>query len=230
MGYVQSKFVRDLSTNTVAGTLASNVTAGSVLAGQLWWSDTTVTISTLVSSQGDTVTQLNTYLDSDSKRSCMFYVQNATAGATTITLTLSASVSDIRILYGEWSGLATSNVLDQHAVNGQAFPGTGTDLITSGTVQTTANGELIVGVTQNEFGSSESAGTNFTARLTDVLAMLEDRTQTAQGSIAATITPGANDAWHTGIMTFKPVTGGLFLPNPMNGLGGGGPFFANPLG
>jgi hypothetical protein len=146
----------------------------------------------------------------------MFYVQNATGGSTTVTVTLATSnVTKASVVVHEYSGVKTTGALDVHTASHQATPGTGTDGVTSTAVTTTTNGDVIVGMTAPFSGTAVvTSGTGFTSRVTVTGQMVsEDLIQAAAGSQVATFTTDTNSDVFTGVAAFSPtVSVGILLP------------------
>ena len=204
--FVQANRARAFGASSVGVTFGSNTTTGNLVACFVWWDTDTDTLNSITDSQSNTYTLLHNPTTLGTARAAMGYAKNITGGTTpTVTANFSGSPGDLVIGCMEISGANTTAPLDQSAMNTQNFPGTGTDLITSGSVTTTTDGEFIFGGTRAEFGTTVTAGTNFTLDASGAgHANIEHRTsnQPSAGSIAATFTPDANDGYITGIMTF----------------------------
>jgi hypothetical protein len=143
-----------------------------------------------------------------------FWLPNITNAPKTLTLHFSTSQTSNQVAatIDEFSGGGASAAIDQVAHNVQANPGTATGAVTSGSVATNVNGELIYGVagSTTKFSPHYTAGTGYT--------QLEQATtegganptsqfqvQSSAGSIAATWTDNtATDRSIATIMTFKP--------------------------
>lgn len=119
----------------------------------------------------------------------------------TITATLSTARSFASILIDEFSQVG---LLDQHAINDQAAPGSGVNAVTSGNVTTTTGGQLIYGSTVDVGAGGIAPGTGFTQDLLAAAFLTEHQVQTNGGTIAATFTDTSGaQANITFIMTFK---------------------------
>src|SRR5262249_25440687 len=111
----------------------------------------------------------------------------------------------------EWSGVNKANPLDQTAT----ATGNGTQ-ITSGTVTTTQDSELVFGYTFPNGNSS--VGSGFTA-LSYVNGDLDEyQIQAAAGRAAATFTQSPSDNWFALVATFRPDYGDTQPPTPPGGL------------
>jgi hypothetical protein len=210
--YVQSKSSRDFGIASIPVTFTSNVTAGSVICGFVFWNPSGVTLNSV----GDG-TRTFTLLDNPTTvgggaSAAMFYYENHPGGATTVTATFSSTVTgSVTILVHEASGLLTSSSLDQHVLNPQTAPGTATDAVTSTSVTTTANGEYCAGFTVSRNGGitiTKGSAPWVQRESQATVAMSEDQVQSSAGAIAATFTLSTSDQMLTGIMTFKAVGGG----------------------
>ncbi len=154
---------------TVAHTLSSSVTSGSLLVFHVVWT----TVATAIASVSDGVNswqESGTSFSEDSGtfRIAAYYAMGVASGATTITVTFADATPTFKtIIASEYSGIATSLALDVTKNNTQAAPGTGTDVITSGsTTATSEANELVVAMGLDRSGSATTmnAGTGFTAR------------------------------------------------------------------
>jgi hypothetical protein len=132
-----------------------------------------------------------------------FYRANSAAGNITITLTYSGPPGE----YGamncqEWANAATSSPLDQDTQQ----DGT-TANPSSGSITTTANGDLILGGLENV--QSPTAGRQFTRIDSTPTSWLstEYQIQSGAGPVAATWTATATD-WTTQVAAFKPAASG----------------------
>jgi hypothetical protein len=147
-----------------------------------------------------------------SQTTAIFYLANSKAGTTTISGTPGSASEYGAMDCQEWSGVATSGPLDQFTEQ----DGTSANP-SSGSVTTTANGELILGDMEN--GYSPSAGSGFSLLNTDTSAGTgsgldtEYQIQTNAGSAAATWGLAAT-GWTAQVATFKPVMGTSGGPTP----------------
>lgn len=202
--FVQAKRARAFSGTTNPVAFDSAVTAGHLIAVGVTWDSTTVTLTSITDSLGNTYTLVGNPTSSITGRAAMSYVPNVLGGANTVTATFSGSISSV-ICVQEISGANASSPLDQSALNAQTNPGTGTDAVTSGTVTTTTAGQYIFGFSgDSNSGATFTQGTGFTAADVGNAGAAEYQVQGAAGSLAATFTISAGFAVTiTGIMTFK---------------------------
>lgn len=194
-------------------TFTSNVTAGNLICGLAIAWTSTVTVSSVVGSVNGSYTVVDN-MEAGVYRGALFYKENISSGAETITVTFSGSAPSYLMAH-EVSGLATASALDQHAVNVQPLNTTGTDNVTTGSVTTTTDGQYVVGFSSGEAEDPNiSIGTGFTADYTGGVgsAKSEHLIQSSAGSVAATWSrTDTTSATHvSGIMTFK-VPGGVPL-------------------
>jgi hypothetical protein len=211
--FVQSKSLRDLTDLSVFSlAFDTNVTAGSVVCGFVFWNPSGVTLNSV----GDG-TRTFTLLDNPTTvgggaSAAMFYYENHPGGATTVTVTFSGVITtSMTLIIHEASGCLTSSALDQHIINPQTAPGTGADAVTSTSVTTTGNGEYCAGfMVERSGGGAITKGSDPWVQREHlaIVGMSEDQIQTSAGGIAATFTLGTSDQTLTGIMTFKAATTG----------------------
>ncbi len=159
----------------------------------------------------NTYTQIDAYTGTSSFGNGIdaltYYAKNVSAGAVT-------DVATISIL--EYSGADTSAPLDQHATfNKQNNPGAGAGAITTSSVTTTANGEIVAGFMFSDRTGvvGYTAGSGYTTRdtYTSSMGIGEDQIQSSAGAITATATQDYSDAQtdnFSAIVTFKAAGGG----------------------
>jgi hypothetical protein len=176
------------SGTTIAIPFASNVTAGGLLVCYIYANHG---ISTVADSRSQTFTAAVNVTDNATYSLAIFYYANTTAGADTVTVTFAGAITYASLQCSEYSGVATSSPLDKFASNSQTDPGTGANAVTSGSVTTVTDGQLIVGWSTALIVGTEtiSAGTGFSGR-TNVFGdtLHEDQVQSTAGAIAATFT------------------------------------------
>lgn len=194
----------------------SAVGSGNAICGTVTWGGNGGTNAGLLTSVDDD--QGNTYnLEAvllnivDDQYFCAFSRTNIVNGPVTITAHFSSADAFIGIGAEEFSGgsTASSDERDGHTGQYQASAGTGTDAVTSGTVTTTVNGDLLWGSVGPVFGAGISAGTGFTLGLNPAgEPVTEWRTQTTAGAgTAATATASASNETCTFLIALKPPAG-----------------------
>ncbi len=200
--WVQDDSIYDTQgSTTVVKAFTTNVTAGSLIVVKVSANTTTAT-ATCADSLGQTYSlavgpTVNASLGGSGFTQWVFYFANSAAGANTVTVTFSASIPFKRMVIVEYSGLATSAVLDvtAAATGNSASPD-------SGAATTTANNELIFGGGITDSGNI-GAGTGFTAReAPDAYSKPEDKNGATAGSYNATFTTSASQ-WIAQMATFK---------------------------
>ena len=135
-----------------------------------------------------------------------WYVENAAAGSTTITLTCNDIASNLAIYVEEIGGLPTTGTLVGRSYNSQASPGTGTDAVTSGTATLVAGSQIICAASINAaIGTAPTAGTGFTTDGTNPTwlaahARQESLVTSAGGNTAATFTAVTGTNAHLTLM------------------------------
>src|SRR6201981_2141384 len=147
------------STATVSAAYKSAQTAGELNVVGVGWDSSSITLKSLTDSKGNSYKLAVSYVDSTGITQAIYYAPNivaATAGATTVTATLSASTGwpDLRIL--EYSGV---NTLDKTA----SAKGTATTA-NSGSVNTTQGNELLFGAVYS-YGTTIGPGSGYTSRI-----------------------------------------------------------------
>jgi len=213
--FVQSNLTNAAASTTSVAVTISAVGSGNLVSGCVGWTpNPTATLSSVTDDKSNTYTVVDNNGASDANGQwSTFYLKNITNGPVTITANFSGNATYRVIHVIEASGLDTSAPLDQHTMNFQTTPGTGTDAVTSGAVTTTANGEFVAACARK--GSSGASGTytvgtGYSNLITAgvVVSASESRVQTSAGSIAGTFTQSANNNDSTAIMTFKVPGGG----------------------
>lgn len=203
------------TSNTVALT-GSAITPGNLVVGAVQWGNNPVqTILSIQDDKGNNYTVADTTSDGPAGQAeATFYLSNVPAGGpSTITVTFSAATNFRRILWDEFSGVATASPVDGHVINLNAGS-TSTDAITSTNITTTANGDLIWSVYFDDLGGvTWTPGTGFSiidqAPTTDNAPMgSERRTQSTAGTTAGTWTQGTSGSAVAGVIAFKAATSG----------------------
>ena len=188
---------------TVAYTSAQVAGDTNILA--IGWNNTTSNITSVTDSAGNTYQLAVPTASGSGISQAIYYAKNikaAAAGTNTVTVTFSASTPFVDIRALEYSGLDPVNPFDV----GTSASGNGTSA-NSGTVTTTAAGELIFGAGMTG-GVFSAAGTNFTNRIITAQDgdIAEDRFVTTTGSYSATASLSGSAAWVMQVATFKAAT------------------------
>jgi hypothetical protein len=197
------------STKTTAGgttsyTLAfgSNLGAASLLvAFATTGANTSITFS---DNNGGSWTTIGPFFESVSGQSIAIgYAANHAAGATTVTVTLGTSAGFNTLQISEWSGAATSSVLDTNTAGRQNASST---TPSDASMTTAGNGELVVGCIIGGSGAAATAGTGFTVVQTDATNgfFSEYQVQTSAGSIACAYNISPSQTTGTISAAFKP--------------------------
>lgn len=185
----------------------SNVTAGNAIGGFIQWTSTSITLTSVTDSLGNTYTLIHNPTDHIVVRSAMFYAVNIAGGADTLTFNFSSAVTSAQVFH-EIGGVSVSP-FDGSTINTQDAPGTGTDAVTSTAITTTAAGDYIFGASSEwSTGSAINVGTGFTTagyggNASGGNMRGEYLIQGAAGSVAATFTAPGNAYATSGIMAFK---------------------------
>jgi len=202
--WVQDDAIYDnVASTTIVKAFTSSVTAGSLIVVQVSANTTTGT-ATCADSLGQTYTLAvgPTVNATFGYSQWIFYFANSAAGANTVTVTFSVSINSKRLHILEYSGLATSAVLDvtAAATGYSATPA-------SGAATTTTNNQLIFGGGFMD-SSDIAAGTGFTARqAADGYIKPEDKNGATAGSYNATFTSSSAAEWIAQMATFKEPSG-----------------------
>lgn len=190
IGYVQGQLFQNGAATTTVPVTISVVGSGNMLIVSLG-------VSTLLST--DTVTftddKGNTYtnafaapiIDNVIGYGLMVgYCLNITNGPTVITGTVNNARTNFTIFVDEWSGIVALDV----AATGQAqdSPTTGVDVVTSGSMTTVTNGDLIYGVCIDLQGAGVTQGSGFTTLQNTGTFNTHNLIQNTAGPIASTYT------------------------------------------
>lgn len=162
IAHVQSRSVSG-SGNSISLAYASNNTAGNFLALRLTASPSSVTISNCSDTRGNTWEAVPNATGGSGGYQAIRYAKNVLAGANTVTCTLTGAATFSTLDIFEKSGVDRTAPLDQSKLTQQVDPGTGTDAISSGSVTTTADGELILGATLQVGATVYSASADFSS-------------------------------------------------------------------
>ena len=135
------------------------------------------------------------------------YCLNCPAGITTITCTYNGGTpGNCEIRAVAYSGISSATYIGVTAINTQATPGTGSNLIVSAALNVTSQPALFIGIDHNtNSNGGGSAGTGFTARGTQLNGTyIEDQEVTSTGNATATFTStrGALDTFATWAIAF----------------------------
>lgn len=187
--------------------------------------------TTTWSAPTDTATPSNTYTQATSCNKSAIYYTLVTATTSSLQVSLGAnnSGSGSQVAVIEYSGNASSSVLDLAA---SADSGFGTTY-TSGNVAATA-GEMLVGVIFNH-SQTLTPDAPFSPAISSAGSVtLVDATAASTTNYANSGTGGGSTTYASSLAAFKPggappPAGNLFRPAALAGLGAGGPFFGNPL-
>lgn len=160
IAHVQSRSVAG-SGNSISLAYSSNNTAGNFLALRLVAVPSSVTISNCSDTRGNAWESVPNATGGTGGYQAIRFAKNVTAGANTVTCTLTGPATASILDIFEKSGVDRTSPLDQSKLTQQVDPGTGTDAISSGSVTTTADGELILGATLQVGSTVYSASGQF---------------------------------------------------------------------
>jgi hypothetical protein len=154
-------------------------------------------------SQGNTYLQaIQTNEETGGNTIAIYYAMNIAGGANTVNVHQTI-LDSFRFAILEYSGVAKTNALDVAAAEqgASAFPN-------SGSVRTTANGDLLLGGILTAGGESYTAGSSSTIEQSvsaspNTKLIAEDQVQAAAGTSSAGASLSATDFWAAVLAAFK---------------------------
>ena len=205
IAYVQSNSAspNNSSLSTLSVALNSAQAAGDFNVVAVGWGSTTVGISSVTDTKGNTYTlAFGPTVVSSVGSTSIYYAKNivaAAAGANHLTVTFSAAVPFPDVRVAEYSGISTTSPVDVTV----AGNGTGTTS-SSGSVTTTNANDLLVGSNWVLSGTT-GAGSGFTQRQISGWDgdILEDEVVSATGSYTATAPISPSAAWIMQLVAFR---------------------------
>lgn len=211
--YVQSTNTGGGGSSTISATFVSNVAQGDLIVVGVAWNSTTVTVSSVADSLSNTYSSaVGPTTNATLGGSCqIFYAANTPAGANSVTVTFSGTISGGDLAIHEYSGIRLTSPLDVTA----AATGNNTSP-NSGSATTTQASELIFGWVFAANGPTVTAGSGFTKREDNQGRTSEDETVSSAGSNSATFTLSSRQQWICQMATFK---GSSLHPLPILGVG-----------
>jgi hypothetical protein len=210
INYVQSNYATSYN-NKTSVSLNSSVTAGDFLVVAV--SNYVGTVASISDNRGDTfqvAKQQPVNAATAVGQISIYYVLSAAGGATTITAqsTQPSSVTSVSLEAVEYSGVSTTNPLDQTA-GGSGVSST----INSGSTGTTTQGnELVVGAGTftNNSSYTINAGSGFTYRGGNTNGanynpgvFVEDKNVYATGTYSASFSSNSSLSWQGAVATFR---------------------------
>lgn len=210
--YVQSTYA---SGNATLVTMSlSNVIAGDLLVGYFMQYQASGSVQVSDNLNGAWTRVLGQKFDGNSGDEALFYVANAKAGNTTVSVS-AASGTYLQATAAEYAGVTASSPLDQ----AQQSYGSGAAMTTPSTAAVPA-GELVYSavVTGTSFGSATPGSTGgvafqMRAQTSDIAA--EDVLASSAGAQQGAMTFSQPADWNAVVATFKPAKGsGTPTPTP----------------
>lgn len=198
------------STTTLVIAMGSNTTAGNTLVLTDYGSSGS-SVTGVTDTQSNTwhkATELVEVAGCGSRNFSIWYTENISGAADTITITWSFNSVFLEAIISEYSGLKTSSSLDQVANNSNCT-GAGGDPTDSGTTGTTADAnEFIIGAVGSVDYVPSSAGTGYSdlkkSTSGNSTACLESKAVSSTGTQQAAFNTGHSDERYlSGIATFK---------------------------
>ena len=191
------------SLSSASLSFASKNTVGNWIAVGIRVGEPNETI-TVKDSKGNTyhsATQINQTGDGDTL--AIFYAENIAAGTNTVTVSVS-SADTLRIAILEFSGVASSGSIDQATASqgSNASPN-------SGSITTTASGDLLLGAIMTADGETVTAGSGYqivesAPAAPNTKLIIEYQVQGSSGSGSASAKLSSADPWAAGIAAFRP--------------------------
>jgi hypothetical protein len=157
---------------------------------------------TISDTRGNVYRQAARFNNNTDNTVALYYAENVSSGANTVTITMPAAAT-LRFSLFEYRGIAASNSLDGvHTASGTGVSPS------SGTVTTTANGDLLIGVVSTGEVANFTPGSGFAVEgavpaLPGAKLVAEDAVLATAGTIAATGTSSASNLWGAAVAAFK---------------------------
>jgi hypothetical protein len=209
--HVQTTTLYQVSVSTtITKAFAAASTTGNLIVVHLDWDNQARNILTVTDNKGNTYTRINgpTNWNGANYRAELWYAYNITGGGAAISITANLSgapTSFSQIYISEYSGIVTTNPLDQNSVaigNSNA--------VSSGAKTTTYDHELIYGASIGASGVL-TTGAGFTNRSAANSNIIEDKKAPAIGSNDAKFT-SASGNWIAQMATFITTSSTIILP------------------
>jgi hypothetical protein len=218
IAFVQGHGNFTYGTNTVSATFVSAQTAGNFNVISIGWADSTTIVNGVTDSRGNVYSlAVGPTRNTGNATQYIYYAKNivsASAGANTVTVTLSAaSVTWPELRIAEYSGIDTSNPFDG-AVGNSGSSSTSS----SGNLTTTNANDLLVGVNYVQ-GTTSGPGSGYTQRYIIHGNILQDRTTTTTGTYSATAPFSPSGWWVMQVAAFKAAVSDTTAPSAPAGLG-----------
>src|SRR5579872_170682 len=200
--FVQGGSNSPLSGNTFSKIFSSPNTAGDLIVLGLTWFPSTLTVSSIVDTQGNSYVSVGPPVIMSGEAQQIWYAKNINGGANTVTTTMSGSFSQSSdMVMAEYSGVNTVSPLDVTSSNS----GTNGSVADSGSKATNFSNELIYGYGSWNGIGGLSAGSGFTSHTFGVLSTQEDKAVGPIGTYSATSSIGGipTFTWIMSMATFK---------------------------
>lgn len=211
MGVIQSAIdTASYNGNSPSASVAvtiNGVTAGSSLLAFVTWNGSAVSC-TGVSDGGAYTLGQSVYSSFTEQNSRIALLEAASSGSHTVVASFSANASYRAIRVIEIDGVGA---LDAWTGINTASPSTATDALTSGSVTSTDNNAIVVGLAINvDTSVAPSAGTAFTSHYSDAVTgdRIESRTQATAGSTSALFTAADTSPHQAFVVVFRALAAG----------------------
>ena len=188
------------------------VQGDSVLIYLTYFGGSTNLVTGLVDDKGDVCAALDFLQNGNGDLVNTYFCPGITAGATTFTVTLSASQQFVVFFADQFRNVS---FVDQHSLT--ASSAAGTDGLTSSSITTANNGEMVWGAVYS--GSTVNAGTGFTQRgFISGQGVTETLVQATAGSIRTTFTQPATNNVAVAIAALLPMPGGTSISTTLQSI------------
>ena len=216
--HTSTNFLNPTNATTIASTFSTVSTTGNLIVVYLSYSGQTINVSGVSDNKFNTYSRINgpTNWNGTNFRGELWYAFNITggAGAVTVTATLTAAPVNTgglkfsQIYISEFSGIKTTNPLDQKSVNSGTAGASST--FNSGAATTLYSNELIYGGAIGGTAGTINSGTTFTSISSANSNQIEFKNSTAAGSVNAVFASTTAGTYVADMATF--ITTGSVLP------------------
>jgi hypothetical protein len=203
------------SDTTQVVVFGSNVTAGNLIVVSIGYGGAIGTPSCADSLSNSYTVEASGHSVLSNQSQALFWAEDISGGACTVTVTLSPAASFRRMQVSEYSGLVTASPSDGSAITADNDLSTATDGTQSDSITTGENGDLIYGWCQN-FDEADppsatiTGGTGFTQRggVGSGICVGEDKIQASAGSVNATFTLDIGSTCLVTVLALKAAAAG----------------------
>jgi hypothetical protein len=212
--HVQTRTLYQVTTSTtISRNFAAPSTSGNLIVVHVDWDGQTRSVLSVTDNKGNSYAKINgpTNWDGLNYRAELWYAYNITGGGAAINITAKltgAPTTFSQIYISEYSGIITTNPLDQNSV---AIGNTAA--VSSGSKTTTYTNELIYGASIGASGVL-TVGAGFTSRSTANSNIIEDKNGVLAAAYDTKFT-SAGGNWVAQMATFLSTTSLAVLPTQL---------------